>query len=129
MGDRSLDDFLDGDDDGDDTEESPDRAEEAVDDDPADTADGDREGAETDVDDEPDASADGIEGETGEEGEVDDDEADEGDGPRVDPTTVEPAEATYAWSGDGNTCAACGETVERRWRSDDGLVCPDCKEW
>ncbi|MFB6141137.1 MAG: hypothetical protein ABEJ26_11970 [Halosimplex sp.] len=50
-------------------------------------------------------------------------------GPRVDPATVDPAESTYAWSGDGGVCDACGGTVERRWRSDDGLVCPDCKEW
>ncbi|QLH81462.1 DUF7573 domain-containing protein [Halosimplex pelagicum] len=121
MGDRSLDDFLDGDSgdgDGDGPDESPDRSESAADD-SVDTDDDDLEEAETSVDDETEVDTGGDDGETG----------DEDDGVRVDPTTVEPAEATYAWSGDGGTCAACGETVDRRWRSDDGLVCPDCKEW
>jgi hypothetical protein len=129
MGDRSLDDFLDGDDDGDDSEESPDRSEEAVDD-PVDSGGDDREEVEAsdEADDESDGGAERERGETTETdtsaggGEPD-------EGPRVDPTTVEPAEATYAWSGDGDACAACGETVERRWHSEDGLVCPDCKEW
>jgi len=40
---------------------------------------------------------------------------------------VEPAASTYV--GRSGECAACGETVARRWHSDDGLVCPDCKEW
>lgn len=30
---------------------------------------------------------------------------------------------------DGAPCAACGSVVARRWRSDDGLVCADCREW
>jgi NADH pyrophosphatase NudC (nudix superfamily) len=43
--------------------------------------------------------------------------------------TVDPATTTYQWTPTGATCAACGEQTERRWHSDDGLVCPDCKEW
>lgn len=44
---------------------------------------------------------------------------------------VEPARSTYAWSPDGAECAACGATVEARWRGEaaEGLVCADCKEW
>ncbi|ELZ29612.1 hypothetical protein C475_01646 [Halosimplex carlsbadense 2-9-1] len=122
MGDRSLDDFLDGDDGGDGTEESPDRPEEAVDDSVDAEAD-DPDGVEIGADDGTDGSDDGDEGEPEEDSDTDE------DGVRVDPTTVEPAEATYAWSTDGDACAACGETVERRWRSEEGLVCPDCKEW
>jgi len=39
------------------------------------------------------------------------------------------ATTTYAWDGSGAVCADCGETVERRWRGADGLVCLDCKDW
>jgi len=39
------------------------------------------------------------------------------------------ATATYAWDGAGVACDECGETVERRWRGADGLVCLDCKDW
>jgi hypothetical protein len=60
--------------------------------------------------------------------ETDDAETDE-ESARVDPSTVEPAESTYAWSRDGGACAACGESVDRRWHADSGLVCVDCKEW
>lgn len=45
------------------------------------------------------------------------------------PAAVESARSTYAWSPDGAPCAACDATVQRRWRDDSGLVCPDCKEW
>lgn len=48
-----------------------------------------------------------------------------GDGP----ADVEPATTTYAWSGAGGACDACGEVVERRWGQDGRLVCPACKEW
>lgn len=41
----------------------------------------------------------------------------------------EPAVSTCDFAPDGAPCAACGETVERRWRDDRGLVCPDCKAW
>ena len=42
---------------------------------------------------------------------------------------TEPAATTYAWSDQGATCEACGETVERRWQQDGGLVCIGCKDW
>ncbi|MEF8853091.1 MAG: hypothetical protein V5A28_11860 [Haloarculaceae archaeon] len=40
---------------------------------------------------------------------------------------VDPATATYV--GRSGECAVCGATVRRRWESDDGLVCPECKAW
>ncbi|PSP95026.1 hypothetical protein BRC91_03195 [Halobacteriales archaeon QS_4_62_28] len=51
------------------------------------------------------------------------------DGDHVSSGTVELATTTAAWSLDGAACSACGTVVEQRWRSDDGLVCPTCKEW
>lgn len=44
---------------------------------------------------------------------------------------VEAAAPTHGWTPGGAPCAQCGETVERRWRADDGegMVCDDCKEW
>lgn len=53
------------------------------------------------------------------------------DGAGGDPsdTAVEPVASTYAWSPDGGECAACGGTVEERWRDGGDLVCLDCKEW
>ncbi|WP_144426058.1 DUF7573 domain-containing protein [Halanaeroarchaeum sulfurireducens] len=36
---------------------------------------------------------------------------------------------TSAWTPEGAQCASCGAVVERRWRQDDTLVCPDCKDW
>lgn len=42
---------------------------------------------------------------------------------------VDPAEATYRWTGDGARCDGCGDHVERLWRDDAGLVCGECKEW
>ncbi|WP_458206867.1 DUF7573 domain-containing protein [Haladaptatus sp. NG-SE-30] len=60
-----------------------------------------------------------------------DEEKSHGDetGSHDDEEEVEPARATYDWTPDGATCAGCGESVERRWRDDDGMVCADCKEW
>ena len=46
-----------------------------------------------------------------------------------DEAAVEPATTTYQWTPTGATCAVCGDQTERRWHSDEGLVCPDCKEW
>ncbi|QZP36274.1 DUF7573 domain-containing protein [Halobaculum magnesiiphilum] len=43
--------------------------------------------------------------------------------------TVDLAEPTYDYSPDGAACAACGESVTRRWRDDGDYVCGDCKEW
>lgn len=43
---------------------------------------------------------------------------------------VERAAPTHGWTPGGAACAGCGDTVERRWRADDGeMVCDDCKEW
>jgi hypothetical protein len=49
--------------------------------------------------------------------------------PSPDADAVTPARSTYAWSPAGANCAACGATVERRWRDEAGLVCSDCKGW
>ena len=43
--------------------------------------------------------------------------------------SVEPAVSTCVRDPAGGTCAACEESVERRWRGEAGLVCPGCKEW
>ncbi|RBI61589.1 hypothetical protein DMJ13_12855 [halophilic archaeon] len=45
------------------------------------------------------------------------------------PADPDPATTTFAWSPDGAACARCGETVRRRWRDGDDVVCPDCKDW
>lgn len=140
MGNRSLDDFLD-EDAGAETDESGATAEEGE---PGATEDGDGpaeteeangfaeteegdESADTDEAAEIEA-ADGADRDAPESGGSTDGES-AGDDARVDPTTVEPADTTYAWGGDESVCQSCGESVDRRWRSDDGLVCPDCKEW
>ncbi|MEF8782188.1 MAG: hypothetical protein V5A39_12670 [Haloarculaceae archaeon] len=46
-----------------------------------------------------------------------------------DPADVTPATPTYGWSPDGGVCSACGSTARRRWQSEAGLVCRECKEW
>jgi hypothetical protein len=51
------------------------------------------------------------------------------DGPGESAGAVQPATSTYAWSGEGGTCAACGGATDRRWQQDGRLVCPECKEW
>ena len=70
------------------------------------------------------------------ESEADGSVIDEPDGPEVEdsesdpaPDTVEPAVSTYDWTPTGADCEACGTTVEKRWRDDGRLVCPDCKAW
>ena len=63
---------------------------------------------------------------TGEQSETDTATESSDAGPRDGP---EPAAMTYVWDGAGAACGACGETVERRWQQDDGLVCVDCKDW
>lgn len=40
---------------------------------------------------------------------------------------ADPATPTAAWG--SYTCAACGVTVDRVWRAEEGFVCPDCKPW
>lgn len=47
----------------------------------------------------------------------------------ADDSEPAPATTTYAWDGAGATCAACGESVERRWQQDGELVCATCKDW
>ncbi|WP_435062109.1 DUF7573 domain-containing protein [Halobaculum sp. EA56] len=59
----------------------------------------------------------------------DDAEPDDAEAPAVAADAVEPAEPAYDVSPDGAACAACGETVTRRWRDDGAYVCPDCKDW
>ncbi|MFB6084382.1 MAG: hypothetical protein ABEJ94_09075 [Halorientalis sp.] len=70
-----------------------------------------------------DAGGDGADGDGA------DGDTEPGDGSATDPDAVEPAASTYAWTGDGAVCAACGESVARRWRDGAELVCADCKEW
>jgi len=68
----------------------------------------------------------------GGEGSVDSEDAAEVDPDSVTETAtdaVDPATATYAWSAAPVACAACGETVRRRWRGEAGLVCRECKKW
>lgn len=43
--------------------------------------------------------------------------------------SVDPIETTYEWNPGETVCAACGERTTHRWRTDDGLVCVDCKVW
>ena len=111
MRDSSLDEFLSGPDEESEGEETSTNEGETVDD-PG------TEHAEPEPDDE-----------IGSESGPDTDEADESE-ERPPPTAeVEPARSTYAWSPEGAACAACGERVEERWESADGLVCIGCKEW
>lgn len=64
-----------------------------------------------------DAEPDGV---TADDGEADGTEAD---------GAVEPAVPTLDWTPGGAPCAACGATVERRWRDDGRMVCGECKGW
>jgi hypothetical protein len=82
----------------------------------------------------PDPSDDGVE--PTDDGAAPTDDGDgtteDGDGATDDDgrsLTVRPAESTMGWTPGGAVCAACGRSVERRWRDDGRLVCPDCKEW
>lgn len=56
------------------------------------------------------------------------DAADEDGSSEADPV-ADAADPTYDHSPDGAPCAACGESVTRRWRDDGDYVCADCKEW
>lgn len=72
-------------------------------------------------------TSDGSDAETSEDiKRSEDPESDAGD-PRA--TAVEPAARTLQWSPEGSDCEACGTTVDRRWHSEAGLVCAECKEW
>ncbi|WP_459191254.1 DUF7573 domain-containing protein [Halosimplex sp. J119] len=130
MGNRSLDDFAGGGE----SDGSPDESADAADEPGASAAEsGDPVGSSVDDDasDASDSEGDASSEETsGGDAETDTSEdSSESDGPPVSATAVEPAVSTYTWSGDGGVCDACGETVDRRWRQDDDLVCPDCKDW
>jgi len=138
MGNRSLDDFLGGDESVDSEEAQP--GNEPSDDESgdADAKPSDREqSVETDDGDDDPATDDGEDSAVTDDGdqtpesgdETDDTAGDSEDSPHVDPDGVEPAETTYVWNGEGSVCDGCGERSERRWRQSDGLVCPDCKEW
>ncbi|OAQ51985.1 hypothetical protein HTG_15140 [Natrinema mahii] len=43
------------------------------------------------------------------------------------PSDGETARSTYAWG--TYTCSRCETAVDRVWRADGDLVCPDCKSW
>lgn len=112
MPDTSLDDFLSGEESTGEDETSEDAASEA-----------DSAGVEN-------ATA-GVDSVGSEDDTVDEDRTVAEDGDAVDDgeQSVEPAVSTYDFSPEGAPCAGCGESVEKRWRSEAGLVCPDCKEW
>lgn len=57
------------------------------------------------------------------------DEADEIEETAHDTSDIEPATATYASTPQGVDCPECGESVIRRWRDGDRLVCAECKRW
>ncbi|RXK47328.1 DUF7573 domain-containing protein [Halorientalis pallida] len=76
-----------------------------------------------------DGTAESGQGVTGDEAETDGTGADPGEDPATDTDAVDTATSTYAWSGADAVCAVCDESVARRWRDGDDLVCADCKEW
>lgn len=47
----------------------------------------------------------------------------------ADPDAVEPAAVTSSWSGDGGTCASCGERARRLWENGNERLCTSCKPW
>jgi hypothetical protein len=57
-----------------------------------------------------------------------DDFVDDGDADAQSPAG-ETALGTYRYSPAGTACVECEATVERAWRAEAGLVCPDCKPW
>lgn len=111
--DRSLDDFLAGDEADGDERETRERA------DPTPTS------GDTGADDGPDADADTATA-TDNDARTDGADTAEGEASGLD---VRPAESTMDWTPGGAPCEACGGSVERRWRDDGRLVCRDCKAW
>lgn len=61
--------------------------------------------------------------------EADEPLADDETGTQPNEVDVEPARATYGWTPDGGACECCGDSVEKRWRDEDGMVCAGCKDW
>lgn len=104
MRDRSLEEFVDGDDEPDDPDE-PDGSD-----------------ATSDTGGDAGSAAESNEG-AGTDGRKDGDATDDSDG-----TGVEAAVSTFEWA-PGADCPRCGAAAERRWRDDDELVCADCKGW
>jgi len=51
-----------------------------------------------------------------------------GDGPDPD-DEIDLATSTYRFDTEGETCGACGQTVETRWRDGETFVCGACKSW
>ena len=51
----------------------------------------------------------------------------------VDPSgsapEIDPAVATYRWTGTGARCDGCDAHIKRLWQEDDTFVCSGCKEW
>lgn len=47
----------------------------------------------------------------------------------VHPSDVSPMESTSAYDPAGDTCESCGETVQRRFHTDEGLRCLECVSW
>ena len=67
-------------------------------------------------------------GEDNSEADTDETEAEAGTN-TDEPDDVTPATPTYRWSPDETLCDSCGGTTRRRWQSEAGLVCRECKEW
>ncbi|WP_394738855.1 DUF7573 domain-containing protein [Natronococcus roseus] len=75
-----------------------------------------------------DRADDGERGREREESDGDGSTEDEADqGSDRDSSEHGTALSTYAWG--SYTCQRCETTVERVWREDGALVCPDCKSW
>jgi hypothetical protein len=140
-GNRSLDDFLGGDDggagddrDGDDESERDDDTGSSqvrdVGDGPEtrNVADERDAGAEPDTRDAGDRGGD-VRADTGSAADTALDTGTDPDAGGVDAAAVEPATPTYRWDRDGIACERCGEPVRRRWADGDAFVCGDCKEW
>jgi hypothetical protein len=101
------------------------------------------ESEESDESEENDKSEQSDESEQGDQNEASD-RSEREESAEDDPT--ETPSLTYTALPDGAACAACGETVEKRWcageggvtpdeseaggvKDPDALVCPGCKEW
>ncbi|ELZ46713.1 hypothetical protein C463_03759 [Halorubrum californiense DSM 19288] len=78
-----------------------------------------------------DDGTDGVDGDDAADSSPDDADSDAPSDPNdaVDPADVDQAVATSTWHADGAACDRCGESVDRRWRDDDALVCADCASW
>ncbi|WP_152415878.1 DUF7573 domain-containing protein [Halovivax asiaticus] len=49
--------------------------------------------------------------------------------PSIDPQPDERGPVTTFAAGAPDSCDACGDSADRRWRTDRGYVCPSCIEW